>query len=808
MYGGSKESGQLVGRVQDESEMEVGDIADSTGCHESLRCQAEDGSEMTLSAKLDPSSGELVWIMETSEEEVEKRVLSTNQMTSMLHDTVRNNVYEKAIEKNIAHFQKLTGRAPVVLDVGAGTGLLSMMAKRSGAEQVVGCEMFDTMASVATQVVADNNMSDHVQIIAAKSTDIGGFQADMLVSELLDSALLGEGCAFSHSDAIERLLVQEDGQEMVVPISQRVIPHSAKIFGRLVQCSELDRMHSVESLRFGSASGKGTPWRNEEAPSCRGGWPAIPAHWPRLKERCNAVELSDEVSLLAFEFWRTGVSDQQIESTLKEIAVSETGEVSGLLLYWQLDLLSPEVDPGRECFYTTRPSEKEGEAGQWQDHWVQCVFPFSKPMSVKKGDIIAVTSCHNNMNIWFDAEVLGERRSGSRTGGSSSDPGAAVSMDVEGNDPVSAPSQCTCGWHLLHSIDRLLMVNDKRRALLFELEVAKSMKTVCSSSLTPARNERAIVLDVGDASVLGITAGHYLQEELQKQKQRTGQVLVVSKESKLLSRLFYDRLGGNNDLDDVFYCWDGEDFGEVLSFFDDEGEGEGEQKQLRIAALISDMYHFQMSAKPIWQMLAFHYKRTVVSPLLLPGAPIVPARAQVMAAAFELTDLYVSHGVNGVVSGFSHKHLDERQSDWQKYWLPYKLADYRKKLLCEPVALHNVDFTRDMVSLPKTTVQMPINHSGRLDCLAVWVDYGLGAEIRTQPGDSTQTQQQRFMRSYSKGNYPVPSYVDFPPHMKVTLRFFPYSQQRAVDAASGGTVRVTSSFEVGASDFNIEFTAS
>ena len=207
---------------------------------------------------------------------------------------------------------------------------------------------------------------------------------------------------------------------------------------------------------------------------------------------------------------------------------------------------------------------------------------------------------------------------------------------------------------------------------------------------------------------------------------RNKQVLVVSKESKLLSRLFYDRLGEANNLDDTFYCWDGEDFSEILLYFDEDecADVAAQRSQLRIAALISDTYHFQMSAKPTWQMLAFHYKRTVIAPLLLPGAPIVPSRARVMAVAFELTDLYVSHGINGIVSGFDHKHLDERQGDWQQYWLPYKLADYRKKVLCEPVALHIVDFSNEVTTLPARTSDMPITNSGRLDCLAVWVDYG------------------------------------------------------------------------------------
>ena len=124
-----------------------------------------------------------------------------------------------------------------------------------------------------------------------------------------------------------------------------------------------------------------------------------------------------------------------------------------------------------------------------------------------------------------------------------------------------------------------------------------------------------------------------------------------------------------------------------------------------------------------------------------------------MAVAFELTDLYVSHGINGI-AGFDHKHLDERQGDWQQYWLPYKLADYRKKVLCEPVALHIVDFSNEVTTLPARTSDMPITNSGRLDCLAVWVDYGGLVSLQMILGVGWRL---------CPGNYPEqPAHIDFP----------------------------------------------
>ena len=116
-------------------------------------------------------------------------------MTSMLHDTNRNDVYEQALALALSSFSTLQGRPAQVLDIGTGTGLLAMFAARHGADCVLGCEMFAEMASIATSVVAANEQTDKIQIVPLKSTTIDSISPispDILVSELLDSALLGE----------------------------------------------------------------------------------------------------------------------------------------------------------------------------------------------------------------------------------------------------------------------------------------------------------------------------------------------------------------------------------------------------------------------------------------------------------------------------------------------------------------------------------------------------------------------------------------------------------------------------------------
>lgn len=77
-----------------------------------------------------------------------------------------------------------------MLDIGAGSGLLSMMAARAGAAHVTAIERVKSLAKCAAEIATTNGYAEAVAIVHGESTDMepedleGERRADLLVSEV------------------------------------------------------------------------------------------------------------------------------------------------------------------------------------------------------------------------------------------------------------------------------------------------------------------------------------------------------------------------------------------------------------------------------------------------------------------------------------------------------------------------------------------------------------------------------------------------------------------------------------------------
>ena len=103
----------------------------------------------------------------------------------MLKDTVRTLSYRDAIYQNKHLFKGKT-----VLDVGCGTGILSLFAAKAGAKRVFGVDN-SSIAILARQVVIDNNLDNIITIIRGKveEVELPVKSVDIIVSEWMGTGL-------------------------------------------------------------------------------------------------------------------------------------------------------------------------------------------------------------------------------------------------------------------------------------------------------------------------------------------------------------------------------------------------------------------------------------------------------------------------------------------------------------------------------------------------------------------------------------------------------------------------------------------
>lgn len=117
---------------------------------------------------------------------------------AMLRDQVRVMAYRAAINATV--------RDKTVLEIGCGTGILSVLAAQAGARHVHAIEE-TKIADVAERMFAANDVADKVTLHRGNSLDIElPEKADLLIHELIDTDPVSENIRRYLVDAKERLL--------------------------------------------------------------------------------------------------------------------------------------------------------------------------------------------------------------------------------------------------------------------------------------------------------------------------------------------------------------------------------------------------------------------------------------------------------------------------------------------------------------------------------------------------------------------------------------------------------------------------
>ncbi|KAI9207012.1 S-adenosyl-L-methionine-dependent methyltransferase [Polychytrium aggregatum] len=123
----------------------------------------------------------------------------------MLKDRVRTESY-----RDFMYHNKNIFKDKVVLDVGCGTGILSMFAARSGAKQVISVDN-STIIKKARKIVAENELDHIITFVQGKVEDVKlpVESVDIIISEWMGYFLLFEGMLDSVLSARDKWLAPD-----------------------------------------------------------------------------------------------------------------------------------------------------------------------------------------------------------------------------------------------------------------------------------------------------------------------------------------------------------------------------------------------------------------------------------------------------------------------------------------------------------------------------------------------------------------------------------------------------------------------
>lgn len=281
---------------------------------------------------------------------------------TMLNDSERNEAYDAAIRRAVKP-------GDIVLDIGSGSGLLAMMAARAGAAHVYSCEAVPIIAKKARQIVAANGLSDQITILSKLSfnmkigTDMPK-KANVLISEIVDGVLVGEGILPTLNHALSEL-VEPDAA---------ILPASGRLFLTVIESEEvyLDERASTASGFDVSAFNEFTLHGTSLIGSTRG----------------NAFrELGPVIEAFNFDFTKPGFKPEEHQICLP---VDQDGTVHGVLIWFDMALDS-------EVMIDNHPKRDN-------QHWGFFVKLLDKPIKKSSGEDLGIIISHDMTAI--DVRIL------------------------------------------------------------------------------------------------------------------------------------------------------------------------------------------------------------------------------------------------------------------------------------------------------------------------------------------------------------------------------------------------------------------
>lgn len=305
----------------------------------------------------------------------------------MLNDGARNEAYYEGLKSAFAKKQRQGKKDITVVDLGAGFMLLSMMAVELGARTVYAIERNSLVADVGRQILHRNRMSKKVHVVEEDSLYITSNHVpiipDILVSETLDSWIIGEGFLTALNDLKLRGYISRDTV---------VVPSKGKLYMQLVQSQySLPANHSIHHFQF-------DPLLTLK-----------PFTHMVLREHNVQVNLSEPFEAFDFDFQGYFPSDDPHDHILFpypngifdirrfQIPIVASGVIHGAVFWFDI-----AVDEDARVHLTNAPSSPS--------HWRPMLCLFGDDYYVSKGSTVymEVSRLSERFTFAFDRIVAGD----------------------------------------------------------------------------------------------------------------------------------------------------------------------------------------------------------------------------------------------------------------------------------------------------------------------------------------------------------------------------------------------------------------
>ena len=282
----------------------------------------------------------------------------------MLADTERNKAYRMAIEE-------LVNDESTVLEIGTGSGILSILAAKAGANHVYGFEQMPELADVSQKNAKLNGVEDKVTIWNQPSSSFSADKLDqkatILLAEIFDAGLLGEHALPSFRHALSNLCDP----------SCIVIPQRAQVIGQLVNLPGLSSVNPTKELE-GVILTEFDRFR-------------IPVEYQSIHLAKHIyTPCSEPFPVLDVDFknlWDPIPYDASMETSV-EVEVTSDKPIHAVAFWFDLDLTE-------SVSLSNHPDRKD-------NHWGQAVFFLPSHASFEVGKKVTLPVLYNDTFMWFD----------------------------------------------------------------------------------------------------------------------------------------------------------------------------------------------------------------------------------------------------------------------------------------------------------------------------------------------------------------------------------------------------------------------